>query len=244
MSTIGVRCERALWIKSRHEASVAEPGPARKRAILIRQALWLEYLTIVWMTIEAVVAIGSGIAASSLTLVAFGIDSLIELASAGVLLWRLTVELRHGQPFAERTEQVASRAGGVLLFLLAAYILASAGWKLWTRTGAEFSLPGLVVSALAVPIMYVLSRRKLVLAEKLQSLALRTDAIESITCGWLAFVVIAALLAQWAIGAWWIDPFASLVVVGFLIREGREALVGGEPCGQRAEPKKRRPGKW
>jgi hypothetical protein len=67
--------------------------------------------------------------------------------------------------------------------MLAVYILASAGWKLWTRTGAEFSLPGLVISALAVPIMYVLSRRKLVLAEKFQSRAVRTDAIESTTCG-------------------------------------------------------------
>jgi divalent metal cation (Fe/Co/Zn/Cd) transporter len=216
----------AGWnVTSEHTESRSSPGT---RATLIRRAFHLEYLTVVWMTIEAVVAIGSGIAASSLTLVAFGIDSVIELVSAGVLLWRLTVEHRHGHSFAERTERMASRLGGVLLFLLAAYILASAGWKLWTRTGAEFSFPGLVVSALAIPVMYALSRRKLVLAEGLQSRALRTDAIESITCGWLAFVVIAALLAQWAIGAWWIDPLASLVVVGFLIREGREAWTGNE----------------
>jgi divalent metal cation (Fe/Co/Zn/Cd) transporter len=182
------------------------------------------------MTVEAFVGIGSGIAANSLTLSAFGIDSLIELASAGVLVWSLTVELRYGQALAKKTEQMASRIGGALLFLLAAYVLASAGWKLWTRTGAEFSLSGLVLSALAVPIMYFLSRRKLILAEKLQSRALRADAIESITCGWLAFVVIVALLAQSAIGAWWIDPLASLGVVGFLIREGREAWAGNDCC--------------
>jgi divalent metal cation (Fe/Co/Zn/Cd) transporter len=76
--------------------------------------------------------------------------------------------------------------------------------------------------------MAFVSRRKLAMAEKLQSRALRADAVESITCGWLAFVVIAALVSQWAIGAWWIDPLASLVIVGFLIREGREAWAGGE----------------
>jgi divalent metal cation (Fe/Co/Zn/Cd) transporter len=138
----------------------------RDRTGMIRQAFWLEYLTLVWMTVEAAVAIASGIAANSLTLVAFGIDSVIELASAGILVWRLTVELRHGQMFAESAERKASRVGGGLLFVLAAYVVASAGWKLWTHQGSEFSLPGLVLCVLAVPIMYFLSHRKLALAEK------------------------------------------------------------------------------
>jgi divalent metal cation (Fe/Co/Zn/Cd) transporter len=99
--------------------------------------------------------------------------------------------------------------------------------RLEVADGGGGTKPAIIV----LPIMYVLSRRKLVLAEKLQSRALRTDAIENITCGWLAFVVIAALVAQWAIGEWWIDPLASLVVVGFLIREGREAWTGDECCG-------------
>ena len=72
---------------------------------MIRQAFWLEYLTLAWMTVEAAVAIASGIAANSLTLVAFGIDSVIELASAGILVWRLTVELRRGQMFAESADK-------------------------------------------------------------------------------------------------------------------------------------------
>src|ERR1700674_186388 len=114
---------------------------ANDRAALIRQAFRLEYITLAWMMIEAVVAIGSGVAADSLTLTAFGIDSLIELASATVLVWRLTVELRHGKAFAEAAERTASRIGGALLFALAAYVVASAGWKLWMQQGAEFSLP-------------------------------------------------------------------------------------------------------
>jgi divalent metal cation (Fe/Co/Zn/Cd) transporter len=202
------------------------------RAALIRQAFRLEYITLGWMTIEAAVAIGSGVAAGSLTLTAFGVDSLIELASATVLIWRLNVELRHGQTFAENAERTASRIGGALLFALAAYVVASAGWKFWMRQGAEFSLSGLVISALAIPIMYFLARQKLQVASALGSRALRADAVESITCGWLAFVVVGALIAQLVVGAWWVDPLASLGVVWLVIREGREAWEGEDCCDQ------------
>jgi divalent metal cation (Fe/Co/Zn/Cd) transporter len=211
--------------------SVASQSPAADdRAAMINQAFRLEYMTLAWMTVETAVAIGSGVAAGSLTLTAFGIDSLIELVSACLLVWRLSVELRHGQVFAESAERTASRIGGGLLFALAAYIVASAGWKLWTQEGAAFSLPGLIISVLAVPVMYFLSRRKLQVASVLGSRALRTDAVESITCGWLALVVVGALVAQFFIDAWWIDPLASLGVVWFVIREGREAWEGEECC--------------
>lgn len=203
---------------------------AHDRAALVQQAFRLEYITLAWMTIEAAVAIGSGVAADSLTLIAFGIDSLIELASATVLVWRLTVELRHGQVFAEKAERTASRIGGALLFVLAAYVVASAGWKFWTQQGAEFSLPGLIISVLAIPTMYFLARRKLQLASALGSRALRADAVESITCGWLAFVVVGALVVQLLVDAWWVDPLASLGVVWFVIREAREAWEGEDCC--------------
>ena len=182
------------------------------------------------MVIEAAVAIASAFKAGSLTLLAFGFDSLIELASAGVLVWRLRVELHHGQSFAESAERRAARIGGCLLFALAIYVVAGAAWKLWTQQGAEFSFPGLIVSVFALPIMYFLSRRKLRLAEALGSHALRADAIESITCGWLSLVVVAALVAQLFIGAWWVDAVASLSIVWLLVREGREAWRGEECC--------------
>jgi divalent metal cation (Fe/Co/Zn/Cd) transporter len=211
--------------------SVAIPSPGTiDRAALIREAFRLEYITLAWMTVEACVAIGSGFAAGSLTLTAFGIDSLIELASAAVLVWRLNVELRHGQTFAETAERTASRIGGALLFALAAYVVASACWKLWMQEGAEFSLPGLVITVLAIPVMYFLARRKLQVADSLGSRAMRADAVESITCGWLAVVVVGALLAQLITGAWWVDPLASLGIVWFLVREGREAWEGADCC--------------
>jgi divalent metal cation (Fe/Co/Zn/Cd) transporter len=194
------------------------------RAPLIREAFRLEWFTVAWMVVEAAVAIGAGVAARSITLLAFGVDSLIELASAAVLIWRLTVELRHGQSFAESAERAASRIGGALLFALSAYVVVAAGWGLWTREGQAFSWPGLLVSFAAIPIMWVLSKRKLRIADALGSRALRADAVESITCGWLSFVVVIGLLVQLAFpGAWWVDFVTSLVIVWLLVEEGREA---------------------
>ena len=146
---------------------------ARDRADLVKQAFWLA-----WMAIEAVVASWSGFAAHSITLLAFGLDSVIELVSAGVLIWRLTVELKHGQHFSEEAEQRAGKIGSILLFALAAYVIISAGWGLWAKQGAEFSMPGLVVALAAIPIMYHLAKRKIAIAEKIGSRALRTDAVE------------------------------------------------------------------
>ena len=123
------------------------------RAVLLRQAFWLEWLTIGWMTIEAVLAIGSGVLARSLTLTAYGLDSVIELASAGLLLWRLHKELRQGEEFSKQTERTTERIGGALLYALAAYIVLGATWSLLTRRGGEFSVPGLIVATLAIPIM-------------------------------------------------------------------------------------------
>jgi divalent metal cation (Fe/Co/Zn/Cd) transporter len=208
---------------------VLPSSAARDRISLIRDAFRLEWLTIGWMSIEAVVALTSGVAAGSLVLTAFGLDSVIELISAGVLMWRLSVELRQGQAFSEDAERLASRIGGVLLFVLAAYVVLAAGWHLWTQHGEEFSLPGLILTALAIPIMRYLARHKIDLADKLGSRALRADAMESITCGWLSLVAVVSLTAQALFGFWWIDSIGSLAIVWLLIKEGREAW-SGECC--------------
>lgn len=193
------------------------------RRKLVRQAFLLEYLTVAWMVIEAAIAIGSAVAAHSITLLVFGIDSLIELASAAGLIWRLTIELRRGQSFAEAAERIASRIGGTLLFALAAYVVSAAVWSLLTGQGQEFSLPGLLVTFAAIPIMWVLSRRKLRIAAALGSRALRADALESIACGWLSCAVVIGLVAQLLLGAWWIDSVTCIVLVWLLVKEGREA---------------------
>ena len=209
--------------------SVQSPTP--ERAALIRQAFRLEWMTVAWMIVEGAVALAAGVAAGSLTLLAFGLDSVIELASAGVLIWRLSVELRRrGRTFSERAERSARRIGGALLFALAAYIVTGAGWSLWTRHGEAFSVPGLIVAALAIPIMTLLARRKIAVATQLGSRAMRADAVESITCGWLSVVVVVGLLADLALGAWWVDAATSLAIIWFVVKEAREAWSGEDCC--------------
>jgi len=200
------------------------------RKALISQAFVLEYFTIAWMVIEAAVAVASGLVAHSITLIAFGADSVIELISAFVLIWRLTVELHRGQEFSAAAEERASKIGGVLLYALAAYVVLGAGWGLWHRGGEDFSLPGLLVAFVAMPTMYLLAKKKTAVAKQLGSTALRADAAESITCGYLSLVVVVGLVAQVMLHAWWVDGVTSLAMVYFLVKEGREAWEGGE-CG-------------
>jgi len=182
------------------------------------------------MAIEGAVAIISGVAAHSLSLLAFGIDSIIELISAGVLLWRLAVELRRGETFSEAAERAASRIGGALIFALAAYVVVNAGWSLWRREGEAFSPAGLILALLALPVMYVLARAKLRLAGQLGSRALRADAVESAACFYLSGTVAVGLVAQSLYDVWWIDAVTSLAIVYFLVREGREAWQGEDCC--------------
>jgi divalent metal cation (Fe/Co/Zn/Cd) transporter len=207
---------------------ILQPKPSGDRAALIQEAFRLEWFTVAWMTIEAVVALASAWATGSVLLAAFGFDSLIELASAGVLIWRLSVELRHGQAFSEEAERIASRVAGALLFVLAAYVMEAALWSLWVGRGEEFSWPGFIVALIAIPAMRYLAKRKIEIADKLGSRALRADAMEAVTCGWLSFVVVIGLAAQWATGAAWVDSVASLAVVWLLVKEGREAWAGEE----------------
>ena len=204
-------------------------APVSVHASLVRQALCLEWITAGWMLIEAAVAIGSGATSHSLSLIAFGADSLIELASAGVLLWRLDVEMRRGADFPECVELRASRIGGVLLFGGAAYVVISATYGLWVRRGQEFSTPGFAVAVLAIPVMWWLAKAKMRIADQIGSRALRADAVESITCGYLSGVVIIGLLVQFFMpGWWWVDGVASLAIVVLLVKEGREAWEGEE----------------
>jgi divalent metal cation (Fe/Co/Zn/Cd) transporter len=182
------------------------------------------------MIIESVVAIAAALEARSTSLLAFGIDSFIELISAGVLLWRLTVELKQGQAFSEHVERTASRIGAGLLFALAFYIVISAGLSLWHGRGQDFSVMGLALTLAAIPIMWWLARRKLALADELRSRALKADAVESLTCGYLSGAVVVGLSVQLLLHAWWVDSITSLAIIYFIVKEAREAWNGEDCC--------------
>jgi divalent metal cation (Fe/Co/Zn/Cd) transporter len=202
-----------------------------ERSSLVRIAFILEWVTLGWVFfIEALGGLWAAFEAHSISLLAFGADSLIETASACLLLWRLKVELQHGQRFSERAERIASRVSGVLLIALAAYVVLSAGWGLWRHHSQSFSLLGVAVTGLAIPVMAILARLKISVADKINSRALRADGMESLTCGWLSIIVLVGLGTQYFFHVWWIDSVTSLAILYFLIKEGREAWLVKE-CG-------------
>ena len=196
----------------------------------VERALRLEWLTLTWMTVEAVVALAAGVAAHSLVLEAFGADSMIELMSAGILIWRLRAEQKNGTSFSEVIEHRASRIGGGLLFALSAYVMVGAVYGLWRRQGQDFTIAGLLVTGAAIPTMSFLARGKLKIADRIGSRALRADAVESLTCGYLSVVVFVALVAQLLLGAWWVSGASALILVPFLLREAREAWQEDNCC--------------
>jgi len=187
----------------------------------MKPALRLESITVVWMVIEAAGAIGAGISAGSLLLIAFGIDSVIELISASVLFWRLQKEARGGASNAsiERVERKASRISGYLLYALTGYVVLQAIYGLTHEHHAETSFLGIAVAVIAALGMPLLARAKIRVADEIGSKALRADAMETFTCGYLSWVLLAGLAANALLHWWWLDAAASLVIVPLLIKE-------------------------
>jgi divalent metal cation (Fe/Co/Zn/Cd) transporter len=193
----------------------------------VRVGVRLEQVTIGWMVVEAVIAIGAGLLARSVLLTAFGIDSVIELVAGGVLLWRLLTEAR-GESLArvERAENRAAWITGLALVLLCLYVVASVAAALLTRTEPDRSYAGIAVAVAAVIGMPVLARRKRGIAAQINSAALRGDAACSITCAYMAGTLLVGLVANAALGWWWADSVAALALLYWLAREAREALEG------------------
>jgi divalent metal cation (Fe/Co/Zn/Cd) transporter len=193
----------------------------------LRRGLVIEAVTIVWMVLEAIVALGVGIVARSGAALAFGLDSLIELASAGVLVWRLRAEFGAAMP--ARVEAVERRAGRIVggaLFVLAGYTVLQSAATFFLGIEAERTLVGIGLALAAVVGMPVLARIKRNVATAIGSAALRGDAACSIACAYMAAALLAGLVLNALFGWWWADPIAALGIVYYLIREGRESWTG------------------
>src|SRR5881398_1020226 len=207
----------------------------RERSDDVQLALLLTYITIAWMTIEGAASLLLGWASKSLLLEAFGIDSVIELFSAAVLLWRLRVEAS-GTATAERVNLVEHRAArlvGYSLYVLVAYVVLNSGYGLFIAkriTDTHESVWGILIGAVAKVGMPILAGYKLKVAARLNSRALRADAIESIVCGYLSIVLMVGLAATRILGWWWLDSVAALALIPFLIKEARAAIEGEDAC--------------
>jgi divalent metal cation (Fe/Co/Zn/Cd) transporter len=191
----------------------------------VRAGVRIEILTVAWMVIEAVMSIGAGIAARSPLLIAFGVDSVIELISGSVLLWRLSIEANGGEAErGERTERVAAWIVAVTLGLLCLYVLGTSLYSLLAHARPDASLVGIAVSAAAVLVMPWLSWRKRDLASRIGSEALEGDAVESLTCAYMAATVLVGVGLNALFGWWWIEGIAGLAFLFWLGRETREAI--------------------
>ena len=191
---------------------------------VVRRIVWIQAITMGWMTVEAIFALGAAWRAHSPALLAFGGDSAIELLSAVVVYWRF-----RSKGSDERTEKLAARITGSLLFALAAYVALVAALALLGHSEVRPSFLGIVVLIVAAVVMPLLAQQKRRLSALTASAALRADAAESALCGYLSIIALAGLVANAFWGITWADPVAALCLIPLVVREGWQALKG-RPC--------------
>ena len=184
----------------------------------------VEYLSLAWTSLEAASGIVAGLIAASIALIGFGADSVIEVASSAILLWRLSGP--EGGPAREKT---ALKLVGVCFLALAAYVLWESGHSLVAHEVPKVSYFGIGFSALCLVVMPLLARAKRRIAAQLNSQALHADSRQSSICAYLAAIVLGGLALNALLGWWWADPIAALAMIPIIAKEGLEALRG-ESC--------------
>jgi len=200
------------------------PSTAGQRAQLVRRAKLLAWGGNAWHLVEFAIALGAGIAASSVALVAFGIDSLIEVAAGTVVVWLFTGR-RVGSASAER---LAQRLIAGSFFALAAYIAFDSIRAL----GGDHPQPswvGIGLALVTAPTMPLLARAKRRVGRRLGSRATQSEAGQNMLCAYLSVALLIGLGANALFGWWWADPLAGLVIAAVAAREGRESWRG-EGC--------------
>lgn len=191
---------------------------------IARRAIRIQALTLIWMSVEAVVSLGAAWMARSSALLGFGGDSTVELLSAAVVFRRFYHPSQEG-----KAEERAARIAGGLLFVLAGFVVLASVLALLGHVEARPSPVGIVLLILAAIAMPWLARQKRQLSAATASAALRADAAQSTVCGYLALIALVGLItnAIWRVS--WADPIAALALLPLIVREGWEAMKG-RPC--------------
>lgn len=199
-----------------------------ERRVLLDRALRLEYLTVGWNVIEGVIAVAAALAAGSVALLGFGIDSFVECLSGGILIWRLRAETA-GTPH-EDLDRKAHRLVALSLFALALYVAWDATWSLIRHEIPRPSLVGIALTAVSAGVMMRLAAAKRAAAAALGSRALQADAFQTTACWWLSITALAGLALNAAFHWWWADPVAALGMCVWIAHEGREAWLEKDCC--------------
>lgn len=188
---------------------------------IVRRGRRLAYLTIIWNSLEGIIAVGAGVAAGSIALVGFGVDSVIEVSSGAIILWRLVS--------GEHRERLALKLVGISFLALAAYVAFDAIKSLWFFEPPEASYIGIAIAALSLFVMPWLAREKRKVAAKLNSRAMHADSRQTDICTYLSAILLGGLGLNALFGWWWADPVAALIMVPIIAKEGI-AAGRGEPC--------------
>jgi divalent metal cation (Fe/Co/Zn/Cd) transporter len=198
------------------------------RAAFVRRGLRLEYLTLGWNSLEAVIAIAAGILAGSIALVGFGFDSVVECASGAVLVWRLRTDADVER--RERVEQISLKLVGISFLVLAAYVAYEALENLLRHEAPEHSVSGIILAMVSLMVMPLLARAKRRVAKSLASSAMHADSRQTDLCAYLSAILLGGLVLNATVGWWWADPVAAMIMVPIIAKEGVDALRG-ENCG-------------
>lgn len=204
----------------------------RQLTPLVNRGLRTEYFSTTWMAFEFMVGLYSGIKAGSILLIAFGLDSFLEIISGSTLIWRLKKQAG-GAPAAEinRAEQKSSLIVGSVLLLLALYVTGVSLYNLVTHQASDSSLSGMAIAIASVILMPVLTIRKRALGKSLHSDALTEDGMCNITCAYMAGTVLIGALLTALFNWWWADSIAALILVYFIASEGWESFQEGRERG-------------
>ncbi|MGP4115271.1 cation transporter [Streptomyces sp. 4N509B] len=202
------------------------PAPARRDA-LARRIRLLVAATITYNVIEAIVAITAGTLASSIALISFGLDSVIEVSSAAAVAWQFSAR---DHALREAREKTALRIIAVSFFVLAAYVTIEAARALAGTGEAERSIPGIVLAALSLLVMPFLSAAQRSAGRAIGSASAVADSKQTLLCTYLSAVLLLGLLLNATLGWAWADPIAALVIAAVAVREGRDAWQGEGCC--------------
>jgi cation diffusion facilitator family transporter len=189
---------------------------------LYKKGLYLEYFTVAYNIVEAVLSIFFGSLAKSIALVGFGLDSIVESMSGMILIWRLRQHGKISKEEEERIEKKAQKFVATTFFTLGVYILIQSVKKLVFKEIPDPSLPGIIIALVSLIVMPVLSYQKHKTGKQIQSEALIADSKETLACSFLSLALLLGLGLNYLFGFWQADALAGIIIVLFLIREGLE----------------------
>ncbi|MFP6570812.1 MAG: cation transporter [Dehalococcoidia bacterium] len=223
---------RGIELPVVEDAAHLDVSPAGDRQQLLGRGLRLEFVSIGWNLVEGVVAIAAGIAAGSVALVGFGVDSFVESSSAAVIVWRIFAEMRNNSAArVQSVERISQRLVATSLVLLGIYVMYESVTALAWQERPDASLPGVIIAALSLTVMWWLARSIRSVGQQLHSHSIESDSAQTLACWWMSLSLLVGLTLNLLFGWWWADPAAGIVISIVVFREGWNSWQGKECCG-------------